>query len=370
MSSAPERVRVRAGVPNRVYQARVAAARHSWIRRHSDVGADLPVWTSRGGWVESVRTWAMTSGFKQVCVQANISIAGATVVAIAAVWATFADHSTGRNVAVTRARIANVIGCNPKTITRAWKVLQAGGFAVEIYHGHGSANTPGYGKRPSIWHLVSGERTGTNDVDNVPLPPLGGCSWESPVGTDSPSVRKRTPNRICRNSSGRRIRATPRPLSLQRFAGQFVAQTHGLGRGHVGGICDALEASELDLATWSVKALRDALEADMRATGWHWPDHIRNPTGFLLSRLRRLPSRPPQVSGSSRHGVLVDPEPIHDFPEVADLYESAATPGLVVWKLAAAAEGCCHRCGAPDAHRRPFLPPSRAMLCRPCWAGE
>lgn len=358
----PERERVisRAVVSNRAYQARVAAARHSWIRRHSEAGAELPVWTSRGAWVETLRKWTLTSDFKQACAELNISIAGATVVAVAAVWSTFADHGTGRNAAVTRARIAAAIGCNPKTVTRTWKVLAAARFAVEVYHGHGSATAPGYGKRPSIWHLVSRQNANTDAVENVPLPPIGGCSSESPVGTNSPRVRKRTPNRICRNVSGRRSRATPRPLAVQRFAGQFVAQTQGLGLGHIGAICDAFTASGLDLDLWTVKDVRAALDADMRAMNWHWPDKIANPAGFLLTRLRRLPARPST--------------PIHEAKPVSRCANRTVGPAAPLGQVQsfkcihpAPDDGCCARCGTPGAQPRPFLPPGRSQLCQSCW---
>src|SRR3546814_5415880 len=52
-------------------------------------------------------------------------------------WAKFADHETGRNAAVTRARIAEKLGCAIKTVQRAWQVLGAAGFAVEAARGHG-----------------------------------------------------------------------------------------------------------------------------------------------------------------------------------------------------------------------------------------
>lgn len=363
MSSAPERTLRRAAVPNRVYQARVAAARHSWIRQHSDVGSELPVWTSRGGWIEELRKWSISSDFRRIRAELNVSITGATLVAIAAVWATFADHDTGRNAAVTRARIAAMIGCNPKTITRAWKVLAAGRFAVEVYHGHGSAQAPGYGKRPSIWHLVSRAPVNADVVENVPLPPLGGCSSESPVGTDSPRVRERTKTRICRSGSGRRSRATPRPLDVQRFAGQFVAQTHGLGQGHIGHICDAFMASQIDINSWTVRQLRRALDDDMRAMGWNWPDEITNPAGFLLSRLRRLPARPNKAGqdlpGSPGGTSAAAPNSLPaELPAVSFVWPQPR-PGHDA--------DSCARCGAPGAQDRPFLPAHKARLCQPCW---
>jgi hypothetical protein len=90
-------------------------------------------------------------------------------------------------------------------------------------------------------------------------------------------------------------RTTPRPLVTQRLAAALVARTHGLNRAHIGTICDALTAAGIDPTVWTARAITDALNADMRARGWTWPDHITNPGAFLSSRLRRLSWAPPET---------------------------------------------------------------------------
>ncbi len=99
---------------------------------------------------------------------------------------------------------------------------------------------------------------------------------------------------------------SPRPLPLQRLAGQLAARCHGFPAGpvsgdplcpyggHVGAIADAIASAGIDPAAWTAQAIKDALEADMRARGWSWPDTIDKPGGFLASRLRRLDWRPPE----------------------------------------------------------------------------
>ncbi|UUO02417.1 hypothetical protein M4D79_02595 [Mycolicibacterium novocastrense] len=100
----------------------------------------------------------------------------------------------------------------------------------------------------------------------------------------------------------RRWRTTPRPLAIQLLAAQLVARTHGLGRGHIGAICDTLTAAGIEPAVWSARAITDALDADMRTRGCSWPDHITNPAAFLSSRLRRLswttPPAPPKAAAT------------------------------------------------------------------------
>ncbi|OHU47163.1 hypothetical protein BKG82_26260 [Mycobacteroides chelonae] len=392
---------------NRLYRSRVSAARRQWIEQHATAGADLPVWSSRQGWVQSIREWVLTEHFRRACASVQVSIAGATVLAIAAAWAKSADHATGRNAAVTRAWIAAAVGCNPKTITRAWKVLEAAGFAVEIYHGHGSAETPGHGKRPSIWHLVSRTADAREDVENVPLPPIGGCSSESPVGTYSPSKRERSPEKnISPRKTGRRLRATPRPLAVQRLAAQFVARSRGLGHVHIGAICDAITDSGIDPAIWDAERLQEALEADMRKMGWHWPDEITNPAGFLRARLRRIaapreqpcpvpeelvaprcPSpvqaqsparRSPMPNAAQRARIAGIRDEIGEVFAAQAARRAAAPPAKLELHVRSAvgyrrpptsdgAAQVCAGCGCRDAVRRPFLPEHRADLCTECW---
>ena len=119
----------------------------------------------------------------------------------------------------------------------------------------------------------------------------------SPVGSYSPSERASAPaQRISdKTRQARPWRRTARPLAVQRLAAGLVAITHGLDRAHIGAICDALTATGIDPDVWSARAVNDKLNADMRARGLTWPDHIANPGAFLHSRLRRLSWSPPEA---------------------------------------------------------------------------
>ena len=65
---------------------------------------------------------------------------------------------------------------------------------------------------------------------------------------------------------------------------------------------------------WSARAITDALNADMRARGWTWPDHIANPGAFLSSRLRRLswspPEAPSKAGGYAAASIDQAPRPV------------------------------------------------------------
>ena len=237
----------------------------------------------------------------------------ATVVAVAAVMAEYADHDSGRNVAVTRATIAGRVGCDPRTVTAVWRLLRGSGWAVEAQRGHGSPGTPAAARRPSVYHLTPRPEQPAR-VHVFHLPPSGGVCSSSPVGTNSPSAHARREPRTpaTQTRSPRGAARAPRPLATQRLAGQLVARCHGLGRGHVGAICDALTGAGIDPAVWSAADITGALEADMRARGWCWPDRIERPGGFLASRLRRLewrPEGPPKRGGVAAAGLDETPRP-------------------------------------------------------------
>lgn len=301
----------RGGGSGRLRAALASQRRRQWIIGSGQATPATPVWLSREGWLTGVRGWALSEDFGAVCARVGVAMSAATVVAIARRWADFADHRNGRNAAVTRASLAAAVGCAPRTITRAWRVLGAGGWAVEAARGHGSARTHPTGRRPSIWHLITPKpapaavHNPAGPVGNVHLPPKGGLCSVPSVSQYSPRTRAAAPalprdthSTGPRNTPAprprrarRQRRATPRPLALQRLAAQLVLRCHGLHRTHIGAICDALANTGIDPAIWSCTQLQAALDADMRATGRTWPDHIRNPAAFLASRLRCVAAR-------------------------------------------------------------------------------
>lgn len=309
-----------------VVRAQANERRREWVQRAGSCAPRAPMWTSRASWLEGLARWAHSPAFSQVCVEARVSITSATLLSIAAVMAEHADHATGRHVAVTRATIASRVGCDVRTVTAAWRVLRASQWAVEAQRGHGSPGTPSVGRRPSVYHLVP--RRDPRPVARPPvhdfhLPPLGGVSSSSPVGSYSPSARcaqaeDRSPQP---KRKTRRWRAAPRPLAVQRLADALVGNEYGrraicesLHHVHVGVICDALTAAGIDPAVWSAPAIKEALEADMKARGTTWPDQITNPGAFLSSRLRRLswtpPETPTKAGGSAAASVDQASQPV------------------------------------------------------------
>ncbi len=313
-------------------QADTATRWRRWIERAGARAATprQPVWSSRQSWLDNLRDWAQSRALAAVCTAERVSITATTLLAIAAVMAEHADHATGRHVAITRATIAERIGCHPNTVSTAWAVLRASGWAVEAQRGHGSPGTPSVGRRPSVYHLVSRRPasvpvapepvelrgleplTSGGTVENCDLPPSGGVCFLSPVGSNSPSAQQHAENSSPTRKS-RRWRAEPRPLVLQRLAARVLVRCPVLRGGHVGAICDVLGAAGIDPTVWTARDVQDALEADMRRTGGTWPDQVTNPGAFLASRLRRLGSfagrQPPRSAATAPRPSAVSAPP-------------------------------------------------------------
>lgn len=416
----------------------MSAARRESIERRGAVPATVPKWLSRESWTAELRSVEDSpAAFRAVCAALRVSMSVATFVAVALVMAERADHRDGRHCAVTKEFIAARVGCSKETVKRAWRLLAALGFAIKVQEGHGSRSTPSVGNRAAIWHLVSRPERPTelaDSVENVPLQPSRRDGWVSPVERRSPSTRERaregksSPKQARPPRSRRRWRATPRPLAVQRLAAGLVTPAVGHGTdndgrrtaliaglerngGHIGAICDAITAAGIDAAAWTPKALTAALDADMRAAGWSWPDRIERPGAFLAWRLRRLPARPDlsgRVDGGTAAGLeqprrapgepsasrtapvqTIGPEPVQTAAGRAyarelfaaqrrDRSADAAPPRPVAVRVRQSAphgghdapeSGVCATCGCADAPRRRFLPAHRSHVCDGCWDG-
>ena len=368
------------------------------------------MWTSREGWLAALGEWARSPRFAAAARSARVSMTAATLLGIAAVMAEHADHATGRHVAVTRATIADRVGCSPDTVTVAWRLLRVAGWAVEAQRGHGSPGTPAAGRRPSVYHLVPRREPRPvvhnpvhTIVHNPDLPPKADSDLLPPVGNHSPSAHTRPKQSpLATSAARRRYRAAPRPLPVQRLAAELVASCHGLHRGHIGAVCDALTAAGIDPGVWSARSITTALDADMRVRGWSWPDRIERPGAFLASRLGRLdwrPQGPPKGGGTAaaspdkagrphRAGPVpparVVPTPAHQHPRRHQLDEArtaigqrrpTATPTprgaahAATGHGGAASAAVCVVCkaGQPVPVRRRYRGLLGPHMCDPCW---
>lgn len=128
--------------PPHAIRALANERRRGWVERAGACAPRAPMWTSRQAWLDGLQRWAHSPALGQLCAAERVSITPATLLSIAAVMAEYADHATGRHVAVTRATIASLVGCDVRTVTAAWRVLRASRWAVEAQRGHGSPGHP------------------------------------------------------------------------------------------------------------------------------------------------------------------------------------------------------------------------------------
>lgn len=386
--------RTRPGLP-------ATSRRREWIERVGAMPATTPMWSTGAAWLASLREWADAAALRTVCTQLGCSITAATLVSIAAAMTEFADHASGRNMAATRATIAGRVGCSPRTVSTAWRVLRETGWAVEAVRGHGDSSTPTVGRRPSVWHLVPRRIAA---VENFHLPPSGKDRFSCPVGNYSPSARNRAPAKKSSTNHRRpasRPQRSPRALPLQRLAAQLAARCHGLHRGHIGALCDALTAAGIDPQRWTARQLIDALNADMRACGWTWPDRIEKPGAFLAARLHHMLAARPTTADEEPLRTRPTPTPPKHTPEPAPILTDVQRARIsqiraeireqitarrarstmptnarrlarrtVVTAAPVTSEpvsATCTACGVANAPRRPFMPARRAHVCDTCW---
>lgn len=278
----------------RLEQANYRIRRREWIRAAGAVSPSTPMWTSRTSWTCEVAAWAASTAGHQML--RHVHLTQRLFSRVTAALARFADGTSGRHCAVTNARVALAAGCSPRTVTTVRGVLAAADFAVEVRRGTGSASTPVHQRRPSVWHLTS-RRQPVDKAGFCDLPRSRRVTGSSPVSSKTPSEAHSAPRRDQSPKKQHRQRRAPRPLHTQRLAGWLASTATGLGarNGHhvVGQLCDALQASHLDLHAWTGPQLVQALNEDMRQRGFTWPDQITRPGPFLAQRLRHLPSRPP-----------------------------------------------------------------------------
>ena len=108
---------------------------------------------------------------------------------------------------------------------------------------------------------------------------------------------------------------------VREYCQQFYGAAADSVEQYIWTLEDAVEATTTherwgELMQWSLilPPIADKLNADMRARGLTWPDHIANPGAFLHSRLRRLPWTPPEparkAGGSAAASIDQTPAPV------------------------------------------------------------
>lgn len=372
--------------------ARFRQRRRAYIEAVGAAPATTPMWNGRAAWLADAQVWALVDGDAvlrgRMRPQVFLNLCGAA--------SRYADSATGRHMAATAATLARETGYSERTVS-TWRALLAeSGLGVLARQGSGGGGRP---NRVPVWHLVS--RAAVSEPRTCALPPLRSSRGSSHLQNISPSARAR-PKRSSKTSPPRRRRPPqrpPRPLALQRLAAALVDRSHGLSRGHIGAVCDALRSAGIDPDVVSAAQIRAALDADMHASGWRWPDHVERPGAFLAWRLKRISARLSELTTATvSRGCAAADGLDKKSAEVRARASNAAVRGAALSHIrdvlerrrhvaptapgvvpavspggSAAAEDVeedmgCAVCGSAPALRRPHLPPRRAHVCDACWA--
>lgn len=265
-----------------------------WVATEGQVPATVPMWLSRPRWIATVCQWATTEEGRSVLRAHHVSYA--MFCAVITVIARHAEGTTGRNVAVTRTRIAEesaaLLGKNRPLSVRSvttirQNILAAAGWAMEAKRGEGQCG--GRYNRPSIWHLLS------RAVCTLSCSAYSGDL--SPVRSPSPSAkrRKNSQPKTARNTAVAAAPSIPADRHTRVLAGHLAGRCNGFKAVHPARLARVLVDSHLEVQTWTPGQLLDALDAQMAKSHYSWPDRITNPAGFLAHRLKGLPAQPPQL---------------------------------------------------------------------------
>lgn len=269
-----------------------------WVTTQGQVPATVPMWLSRPRWIATVCRWATTEEGQAVLKTHHVSYA--MFCAVITVIARHAEGKTGRNVAVTRTRIAEEAAAllgksrplSVRSVTTIRQNILAGtGWAMEAKRGEGQCG--GRYNRPSIWHLLS------RAVCTLSCSASSGDL--SPVGSYSPSAkrRKNSPQKTAQNTSVASVPSIPADRHTRVLAGHLAGRCNGFKNVHPARLARVLLDSHLEVESWSPAQLLNALDAQMTKGHFTWPDHITNPAGFLAHRLKSLPAQPPQLTATA-----------------------------------------------------------------------
>lgn len=296
-----------------------------WVATEGQVPATVPMWLSRPRWIDSVCRWATTEEGLAVLRAHHVSydLFCAVIITIAR----HAEGKTGRNVAVTRTRIAAEAAAalgksRPLAIrtvtTIRQNILAASGWALEVKRGAGQSG--GRFNRPSIWHLLS------RAVCTLSCSASSGDL--SPVCSTSPSAkrRKKAPQKNAQTTAVESVPSIPADRHTRVLAGHLAGRCNGFKAVHPARLAQVLVDSHLDVDAWTPGQLLGALDAQMAKSHFSWPDHIANPAGFLAHRLKGLTARPPQLAATPIPAPFTAEE---NTPKTATTAGKAAARALV-----------------------------------------
>lgn len=291
--------------------------------------AALPCWPGPDAWVAAVRA-ALVDTEQGRAARRRHRVALDRVVEFAQACASFAESRTGRHLTASMAKLTERAGLSSDQAVRSRRVLTAIGAQVQVSAGRhlrgieilaARAHHGGTQRAIASEYSLTMPRVDRDTaqaehgpVSNrtleqtatppgrrrsqpapaatavcAPLSPLGvvpGSSLEDPGFRKNLTSANPTSTRRQRSYS----RTAPRPLALQRLAGQLAVHVRGLDQHgqHLGRICDVLATCGVDPQRWSARDVRNLLDHDGRTASLTWPNHLHDPAAYFAWRLRRI----------------------------------------------------------------------------------
>jgi hypothetical protein len=234
-------------------------------------------------------------------VRRRVSIAPATLLAVARADWQSADSATGRGVTTAHETVAEHLRMSKITVRRARQVIQELGFAVVVVEGrylttaereaahgvHGGSQLRAASVRALTIPKIS------PPVENEHLPFSQKGSSTSPVLKTKP---KRARAQKTASRSKPRQRSTknlqtrlPRPVAVQKLAAGLVSRLPWLARNtHIGHVCDVLIRAGVEPDRWSASAVLGAIDTHVVSAGLRVVDPAgqRDPVAYFAWLLR------------------------------------------------------------------------------------
>lgn len=218
--------------------------------------ATVPVWSGAGSWLDALAAALRTPQGDAQRRTARVRVE--TVLDVAAVDARAADSRTGRGVATAHATVARQLGCAPKTIQRARRLIEALGYAVTVLTGRyltTQERAVAKDQHGGDQRRMASERTLTipQATTHVHLPRRGQVHNQGFSRSGLPTRaqgRAGAAPRPARTRKPQRQADRP-PLPVQRLAAGLAQRMPWLARGHIGALCRTLGTLGLDDIGWT-----------------------------------------------------------------------------------------------------------------------
>ncbi len=234
--------------------------------------AAVPAWSSRDQWLEAVEHLATS----------RRADTAETIRAVARALARWAEHRTGRDVAVSVDRLARQVGRSRRTVQRRLADLASVGLVVTVAEGRHLTRD----ERDDVRR--AGRRFITRASVRALSVPANMTPQPSPKGfgsaLTSPSLTKRATRRTARTTKPKSTAdRAPRSLAAQRTAAAVARRVPSVAREgsqHIGRLVAVVERFGL-----AGQSADDVLNLAVR-DGWQWlTDGVRDPFAYFVARL-------------------------------------------------------------------------------------